>query len=66
MFESDLANIHKEKHSKWLSDISRKERFHSRVKEGQELKEQIVFDSEWFETQITSLKVWTLKVFSLC
>ena len=45
-FESDLANIRKEKHSKWLSDISRKERFHSSTKEGQEHKEQNVIDSE--------------------
>ena len=45
-FESDLANIRKEKHSKWLSDISRKERFHSSTKEGQELMEQTVIDSE--------------------
>ena len=45
-FESDLANIRKEKHSKWLSDISRKERCHSSTKEGQELMEQTVIDSE--------------------
>ena len=45
-FESDLANIRKEKHSKWLSDISRKERLHSSTKESQELREQTVIDSE--------------------
>ena len=45
-FESDLANIRKETHSKWLSDISRKERFHSSTKEGQELMEHTVIDSE--------------------
>ena len=45
-FESDVANIRKEKHSKWLSDISRKERFHSSTKEGQELMEHTVIDSE--------------------
>ena len=45
-FESDLANIRKEKHSKWLSDIFRKERFHSSTKEGQEFMEQTVIDSE--------------------
>ena len=45
-FESDLANIRKEKHSKWLSDISRKERFHSSTKGGQELMEQTVIDKE--------------------
>ena len=69
-FESDLANIRKENHSKWLSDISRKERFYSSTKEGQELMEQTVIDSELLtrmvQTLITSLKVWTLKVFSLC
>ena len=45
-FESDLANIRKEKHSKWLSDIFRKEKFRSGTKEGQELREQTVIDSE--------------------
>ena len=45
-FESDLANIRKEKHNKWLSDISRKERFQYNTKEGQELMKQTVIDSE--------------------
>ena len=53
-FESDLANIRKEKHSKWLSDISRKERSHSSTKEGQELKEQTVIDSELLTRMVQS------------
>ena len=43
-FESDLANNRKEKHSKWLSYISKKEKSHSSTKEGQELKEQAITD----------------------
>ena len=69
-FENDLANIRREKHNKWLSDISRKERSHSSTKEGQELKEQTFVDPELLTRMVQNtsnlLKIWTLKIFSLC
>ena len=69
-FESDVANIRKEKHSKWLSDISRKERFQSNTKEGQELMEQTVTDSELLTRMVQNtnnlLESWDFKgIFSL-